>query len=617
MYKILDQINDPEDLKKLSNDALNVLAYEIRQFLIENISKTGGHLSSNLGAVELTIALHYVFNSPEDKFIWDVGHQAYVHKILTGRKEAFDSLRQFDGLSGFLKRKESQHDCFEAGHSSTSLSAAVGVALARDLNGQDFDILPIIGDGALTGGMALEALNYLGHCQKNVKVILNDNEMSISENVGGISNALSRIRAAEAYHKLKDDTKSTLSKIPNIGEPMIDVIGRLKDSFKYFVVDGGLFFEEIGLTYFGPINGHNLQELIRYMEMIKHTKGPVILHVVTQKGKGYEFSEENPNIYHGVGRFDPSVKLPDKVKNDYSNCLGETLCELAATNEDIVAISAAMIDGTGLKAFQKTYPNRIFDVGIAEQHAVTMAAGLANQGKKPFVAIYSTFLQRAYDQIFHDICLQNYPVVFCIDRAGLVGNDGETHHGVFDISYLSHLPNMRLFAPKDKAEFEMMLTYAAQDKQGPIAIRYPRGKAISLVGMPPSLKPQKLGKGKKILVLSTGKMTSIALEALEICNDVKIGLVHIPQIKPLDEETLLAYLAHAEKIYTVEDHAIIGGFGDQINRLIVKNRSMFKVFPSIVNLGYDDHYVTQGDTDILLEHKGLSPEALCKLFKEG
>ena len=622
MYKILDTIHSPEDLKNLSTEQLNILAIDIRKFLIDSVSKTGGHLASNLGVVELTLALHYVFDTPIDRFIWDVGHQSYVHKILTGRKDDFGSLRQWDGLSGFQKRKESKHDCFEAGHSSTSISAAIGIALARDLKKEKYHIVPIIGDGALTGGMALEALNYLGHCQTDIKVILNDNEMSISENVGGLSEALSRFRATEAYSKLKDDTKSTLMRIPNIGESMIDVIGKLKDSFKYFVVDGGLFFEELGLTYFGPVNGHNMSELIKNIEMIKQVKGPVILHVITQKGKGYTYSEQNPSVYHGVGKFDPEIAIESKPKQDYSAIFGNCLLTLAASQENIVAISAAMLEGTGLKGFQLKYPGRTFDVGIAEQHAVTMAAGMANNGMKPFVAIYSTFLQRAYDQIFHDVCLQNYPVVFCIDRAGLVGNDGETHHGIFDIAYLSHLPNITLFAPKDRLEFEAMITYAAAEYSGPIAIRYPRGNAVMLSDRPThhdDFSPEKLIKGKKYIVLTTGKMTAIAKMAIESLDGVlenRIGLIHIPRIKPLHDKVLIEYLESVQRIITIEDHALTGGFGDQINRFIIKNQSTFKTMPRIVNLGYEDHFIPQGDMDVLLDVNDLSIEALTHKMKE-
>jgi len=622
MYKILDTIHAPKDLKKLNTDQLNVLAIDIRKFLIDTVSKTGGHLASNLGVVELTIALHYVFESPKDRFIWDVGHQSYVHKILTGRKDDFGSLRQWDGLSGFQKRKESEHDCFEAGHSSTSISAAVGMALARDLKKEKYHIVPIIGDGALTGGMALEALNYLGHCQSDVKIILNDNEMSISENVGGLSQALSRFRATEAYNKLKDDTKSTLMRIPSIGESMIDVIGKLKDSFKYFVVDGGLFFEELGLTYFGPVNGHNTSELIKNIEMVKQVKGPAILHVITQKGKGYIYSEANPSIYHGVGKFDPNVAIESKPKQDYSAVFGNCLSHLAASQENIVAISAAMIEGTGLKAFQKKYPKRTFDVGIAEQHAVAMAAGLANIGMKPFVAIYSTFLQRAYDQIFHDVCLQNYPVVFCIDRAGLVGNDGETHHGIFDIAYLSHLPNITLFAPKDRLEFEAMIAFAAADDTGPIAIRYPRGNAVT-VSDPPThhndFSPEKIISGERHIVFTTGKMTAIAKEAimaLEGTDENPVGLIHIPRIKPLHDKILLEYLESAQKVITIEDHALTGGFGDQINRFIIKNQSKFETMPDIVNVGYEDHFIPQGDMDVLFDVNDISVEALMQKMKE-
>lgn len=613
MYKILSAIKGPQDLKGLSAEELTVLAYEIRTFLIESVSKTGGHLASNLGVVELTMALHLVFDSPKDQFIWDVGHQAYVHKLLTGRMASFPTLRQFKGLSGFPKRHESEHDHFDTGHSSTSISAGVGMGIARDLKGENHEVISIIGDGALTGGMAFEALNYLGHVKTNVKVILNDNEMSISQNVGGVSIALNELRTNQKYSSLKGQTKKGLLKLPSVGEPLIDLISKMKDSFKYFVVDGGVFFEEIGLTYIGPINGHDLKSLMKHMEMMKHVKGPVLLHVITQKGKGYPFAEEAPNKYHGVGKFDTTMPLEDVAKLDYSKVMGDKLTKLAEKDEKIVAISAAMIEGTGLSGFAKTYPGRIFDVAIAEQHAVTMAAGMALSGIKPFVALYSTFLQRAYDQVVHDICIQKAPVVFCIDRAGLVGNDGETHHGVFDISYLSHLPNMTILSPKDATELEFMLEYAAQELTGPIAIRYPRGAAERLPAvLPNDLSPEVMKTGKEVLIIATGKMVKTALEAAEQVGDDLVGVLNLRKIKPLDIASVIAIIRDYKAIITLEDHAISGGMGEYVASALNANG----INRRIHHMGIGDAFVEQGDMDGLLNSLGLGREGVVSKIHE-
>jgi len=616
MYRYLSAIKGPSDVKNLSHDEQTVLAYEIRNFLIDSLSKTGGHLASNLGVVELTIALHSVFDSPEDKFIWDVGHQAYVHKLLTGRMSGFDSLRQLGGMSGFPKRHESPHDHFDTGHSSTSISAGVGMAIARDLKGEKHEVISIIGDGALTGGMAFEALNYLGHCKTNMKVILNDNEMSISQNVGGMSIALNELRTNQQYYKLKNKTKTNLLKFPSLGEPLIDIIRKMKESFKYFVVDGGVFFEEIGLTYIGPINGHDLKSLTKHLEIVKHVDGPVVLHVITQKGKGYKFSEAEPNKYHGVGKYDPFSPIENGTKVDYSKVFGDCLTELATEDKNIVAISAAMIDGTGLSGFAIKHPNRIFDVAIAEQHAVTMAAAMSLQGLKPFVALYSTFLQRAYDQVIHDICIQKCPVVLCIDRAGLVGNDGETHHGVFDISYLSHLPGMMILSPKDASELEFMIKYASQYTEGPIAIRYPRGAAENIDStMPNSLEPEVLRKGKNLAVIATGKMVKIALEAARLVKEMTnedICVINLRKIKPLDTQILNALLIDYKHIITLEDHVIIGGMGETVSRGIgdlLKNKS-------ITHLGIDDVFVEQGDMDQLLASLKLDAKGVATKINE-
>lgn len=609
MSKYLNSIHSPEDLRKLSVSELEILAGEIRTFLIESVSKTGGHLASNLGVVELTIAMHYVFNSPEDHFVWDVSHQSYVHKILTGRKDEFDTLRQYQGLSGFTKRCESEHDKFDTGHSSTSISAGLGIALARDLNREFYDVLSVIGDGALTGGMAFEALNHLGHTQSNMKVILNDNAMSISKNVGGLSRALGSIRTNVLYNKIKKKTKFSLGKIPGVGKCFVKLISQIKGSFKYFLVHEGHFFEDLGLTYIGPVDGHNLEHLIEYLEMCKAKKGPVILHVITEKGHGYDNAVHDPDQYHGVGAFDPSRPLEKKIKTDYSSVVGNTLLKLARENEKIVAISAAMIDGTGLTAFADALPERTFDVGICEQHAVTMAAGMAAKGHKPFVAIYSTFLQRGYDQIVHDVCIQKLPVVFCIDRAGLVGNDGETHHGVLDISYLSSIPNMTILSPKDGVELEYMLQYASEYTDGPLAIRYPRGKALQL-GFEPSLKPQLLLEGHKILILTTGKMVEVALEAARAFESGTVSVGHVPLIKPFDYETVQEWVDGVTHIITLEDHLLVGGFGDMCLRSLKLDGK------ALTQMGYDDAFICQGNVEELMSAEGIDAVGVIKRIKE-
>ena len=612
MYKYLSAIHSPEDLKKLTPSEKIVLAHEIRTFLISSVSKTGGHLASNLGVVELTLALHTVFNSPSDQFIWDVGHQAYVHKLLTGRIEGFDSLRQQDGMSGFPKRNESAHDHFDTGHSSTSISAGVGMAIARDLNGKSHEVISIIGDGALTGGMALEALNHLGHCKANVKVILNDNEMSISRNVGGMSISLNKLRTNEKYYKLKGTTKQQLMKLPSLGKPLVGFIRKFKGSFKYFLVDGSAFFEEMGLTYIGPINGHDLEGLINHLEMVKHVEGPVLLHVITQKGKGYPFAEQQPNKYHGVGAFNPNEPISSGSKVDYSKVFGDALTDLAAENTKIVAVSAAMIEGTGLSGFAERFPKRIFDVGIAEQHAVTLAAGMALNGLKPFVALYSTFLQRAYDQVVHDVCIQRAPVVFCIDRAGLVGNDGETHHGVFDISFLSHLPNIMILSPKDQHELRAMLRFASTYMDGPIAIRYPRGVA-DLINETPSghFEPEVLKKGKGIGIVATGKMVRVALSAAEKFKQSEVGVINLRKIKPLDS-SLKDILSDYDKIITIEDHMLAGGMNENVLRFLRKNNMPQALFP----MGIDDMFVEQGDMDQLLSALGMDENGILRKLSE-
>ncbi|SHI55796.1 1-deoxy-D-xylulose-5-phosphate synthase [Geosporobacter subterraneus DSM 17957] len=618
----LSSISSVSDVKKLSDQELHLLADEIRSFLIEHISKTGGHLASNLGVVEMTLALHSVFDSPKDKMIWDVGHQAYVHKILTGRKHLFHTLRKYKGLSGFPKRSESEHDIIDTGHSSTSISAGYGMACARDLQGGDYSVISIIGDGALTGGMAFEALNHAGHSNTNFIVILNDNEMSISQNVGGLSSYLNRLRTDPAYFKMKVDVESLLTKIPAIGKAVFKTAEKAKDSIKYFLVPG-ILFEELGFTYLGPVDGHTIKELKMVFKRAKNIKGPVLIHVLTKKGKGYSYAEENPDKFHGISPFDietGSVVPSGSGRPSYSAVFGKSLVDLAKNDPSIVAITAAMPSGTGLNEFAKTYPRRFFDVGIAEQHAVTFAAGLALNGMRPFFPVYSTFLQRAYDQIVHDICLQNLPVVFCIDRSGLVGNDGETHHGVFDISFLSHIPNMTLLAPKDGKEFERMLSFAAA-YQGPIAIRYPRGESdnFATITVDPEVNPLKaeiLTEGNDLCIIAIGNMVRTAYDAAEALRsqDIHCKVVNARAIKPLDQETLLQACEGIEHIITLEDHVVTGGFGSLVLNLF--NRKQDIKEKQIRNLGLPEAFIEHGDVEELMEQYGLNVEGLISCIRK-
>lgn len=613
MGKIIENINSPKDIKKLSYEELEKLSSEIRGFLINSVSKTGGHLASNLGVVELTLALHKVFNSPEDKMVWDVGHQAYVHKIITGRKDSFSTLRQFKGLSGFPKCKESVHDIFETGHSSTSISAGLGMAMARDVKGEDHSVISIIGDGALTGGMAFEALNHAGHSENDFIVILNDNEMSISENVGGLSKYLNKLRTDPVYFKVKDDVEHILSRIPAIGKSVVKTTQKAKDTIKYFFVSG-MLFEELGFTYIGPVDGHDIKELTEVMKRAKKMKGPIIIHTITKKGKGYKYAERHPDKFHGIGAFD--LKTGKKVKSSkdktYSQIFGETLMEVAEQNPKVAAITAAMPSGTGLTDFANKYSKRFFDVGIAEQHAVTLAGGLASSGLRPVFAVYSTFLQRGYDQVLHDVCLQNLPVVFCIDRAGIVGADGETHHGVFDISFLSNIPNLKIAAPKDGYELKTMIKYAFS-QNSPIAIRYPRGTSNNL-GMENNdgiykEKAEVIEKGKDICIIAVGKMVEKALEVAKMLKEANIQstVINARFIKPIDEDTIIQNIKDIDRIITLEDNVRAGGFGSQIldmlNRNAIKEKEV-KIF------AFPDEFIEHGETELLFKEHGLDAEGI-------
>ncbi len=616
MYKYLYNINTPQDLKNLNVRELDILANEIRKFLVKSVSKTGGHLAPNLGVVELTLALHHTFESPKDKLVWDVGHQAYVHKIITGRRDSFHTLKQYKGLSGFPKRKESIHDIFETGHSSTSISAAVGLAMSRDIKKEKHAVIAVIGDGALTGGMAFEALNHLGNTKTNMIVVLNDNEMSIDKNVGSVSNYLFKLRTNRAYKKIKDEFENFTNFIPKIGNKMYKTADRFKDSLKYFMIPGA-FFEEMGIKYFGPIDGHNVEELIHTFENIKKVEGPVLVHVITKKGKGYKFAENHPEQYHGVSPFKVEEGVGKNNKITYSSTAGEKLTQLAKEDERVVAITAAMPSGTGLNTFKKEYPDRFFDVGIAEGHAVTFGAGLAANGLKPYFAVYSTFLQRGYDQILHDVAIQNLPVTFLIDRAGLVGEDGETHHGVFDLSYLNMIPNLTIMAPKDKMELEKMMDYSIKAK-GPIAIRYPRGEAKNLNTEKEEgniLKWEILNKGETVAIIAIGGMVKHALKAMEILKEKGINptVINGRCLKPMDEEIITSLSKEYKYIFTVEDNVLAGGFGTKINLSLTNLNFQGK----IINIALPDCFIEHGKVELLYEQYGLSPEKIGeKIVKE-
>lgn len=604
MESLLGKIKLPEDIRNLDNYMLAKLSEEIRDFIIQKVSRTGGHLASNLGIVELTLAVHSVYNTPSDKIIWDVGHQTYIHKILTGRKHGFDNLRQYGGLSGFPKRAESVFDMFQTGHSSTSISAALGISRARDIKGENYNVVAIIGDGALTGGMAFEALNDAGASNTNITVILNDNEMSIAKNVGSLSAYLSRVRTEPAYFKFKEDVESVLNKIPGIGRNVAKTAERMKDSVKYLFVPG-MLFEELGFTYLGPVNGHDLGKLKDVLIRSQNIKGPVLVHVITKKGKGYEFAEKKPDKYHSVGKFNIDTgESIGKKKNTYSDVFGNELIDIARKDNRVIAITAAMREGTGLGEFAKVFPERFFDVGIAEQHAVTFAAGLAANGMKPVFAVYSTFLQRAYDQVMHDVCIQNLPVILCIDRGGIVGEDGETHQGIFDFSFLRHMPNIVIMSPKSTDEFRHMLRIGFELNQ-PVAIRYPRGSDIEGISYENNndMKPFKsevMCNGEDILIISVGRMTAYAYKAVNELKKTGIsaGLINARFIKPLDKDTLLDEISRYSKIITVEDNTIAGGFGSCILEFLNEQNILNK---KVKLLGFPDEFILQGNCTILFK----------------
>ena len=604
----LEKIKQVNDIKKIEKEHLGELAQEIREFLIEKISVTGGHLGSNLGCVELTMALHLALELPKDKIIWDVGHQAYTHKLLTGRVQGFDTLRKYGGMSGFPKRKESECDCFDTGHSSTSISAGLGLVQARDLQKQDFTVVSVIGDGALTGGMAYEAINNASKLETNFIIILNDNNMSISENVGGVSKYLNAIRTTENYLDLKNTVYNALINM-QYGETVVKNIRKVKKDVKRFVVPG-MYFEDLGVTYMGPVDGHDIRKVTRFIQEAKKVKGPVLIHTFTTKGKGYAPAEKHPARFHGAEPFEITTGLPasPRTKANYTDVFSTVMIKLAARDERVVAITAAMADGTGLKRFRNIYPTRFFDVGIAEEHAVTFAAGLAAGGLRPIVAIYSSFLQRAYDQIIHDVCIQNLPVIFAIDRAGLVGSDGETHQGIFDLSYLSSIPNMNVLAPKNKWELSDMMKFALSF-EGPIAIRYPRGEAYD--GLQEFRAPIVYGKcealyeEEDICILAVGSMVKTALSVRKMLKEIGYlcSLVNVRFVKPIDEERI-EELAHSHKLLvTMEENVASGGFGESV-------RSFVDLLPhckaKVVCVALPDMYVEHGSVSVLEEELGLT-----------
>lgn len=612
-------IKDPSFLKGMSNQELEVLSQEIRQFLIEKLSVTGGHIGPNLGVVELTIALHKCFDSPKDKFIWDVGHQSYVHKILTGRACEFDTLRQFKGLCGFPKRIESEHDVWETGHSSTSLSAAMGMVIARDLKKESSFVVPIIGDGALTGGMALEALNHIGHEKKNMIVILNDNEMSIAPNVGALHNILGQLRTAGKYQWVKDELELFLKKVPAVGGKLAATAERVKDSLKYLFVSG-MFFEELGFTYLGPVDGHDYEALFENLRYAKKTEGPVLLHVITKKGKGFHPAEsDTKGTWHGTGPYKMDTGAfvkPDKAPPAWSSLVSETVRKLAREDERIVAITPAMPVGSKLEGFASEFPERMYDVGIAEQHAATVAAGLATQNMKPFLAIYSTFLQRAYDQVVHDICRQNLNVFIGIDRAGLVGADGETHQGVFDIAFLRHVPNIVLMMPKDENEGQHMVYTAMTYDDGPIAMRFPRGNGLG-VPMDETLKSIPIGTwevlkdGEDAAILTFGTTIPMALEAAETLEKqgISVKVVNARFIKPLDEKMLNELLSNNFPILTIEEAVLQGGFGSFVLEYAHEKGYYHQ---AIDRMGIPDQFIEHGDVESLLEEIGMTTSEVVK-----
>ena len=600
---ILDRIQKENDIKNLTEEELNQLSDEIRQFLIESISVTGGHLASNLGVVELTMALHLCFDLPKDKIIWDVGHQSYTHKILTGRKEGFSSLRQYGGLSGFPKANESDSDCFNTGHSSTSISAGLGLAAAREITGEDYHVISVIGDGSLTGGMAYEALNNASQIKKNFIIVLNDNNMSISENVGGMSAYLANFRTADAYRDLKANVMKSLQKMPVCGEKLIESIRNTKSSIKQLLIPG-MLFEEMGIITLGPVDGGNIKELVKIFNEAKRVNGPVLVHVMTQKGAGYAPAEKNPSRFHGAEPFDIATGMPlkKKEKATYTDVISTVMCQLAEQEPKLVGITAAMADGTGLAKFEKEYPQQFYDVGIAEQHGTTFAAGLAKAGLKPVFAVYSSFLQRAYDQVLHDVCIQNLPVVFAIDRAGLVGSDGETHQGIFDVSFLSSIPNMTVMAPKNKWELADMMQFAVS-YDAPIAVRYPRGTAYD--GLKEFRAPIQLGKsetieeGSGVALFALGSMVQTAEKVAEMLKEqgIQATLINARFAVPFDKEKIEELTQNHNLLVTLEENVTSGGFGEHIASYVNENDLDIKVQV----IAIPDAYVEHGNVDRLKE----------------
>ena len=641
--RLLDNINNPGDLKKLSADKLPILAQEIRETIINTVASSGGHLASSLGAVELIIGIHYCLNAPEDIIIWDVGHQAYAHKILTGRKDKFATLRKTNGLSGFPDKYESEYDVFTTGHGSTSISTALGMAAARDLEQKNYKVVAVIGDAALGGGMALEALNHAGHLHKNMLVILNDNEMSISKSVGALSKYLNRIITAPAYNKIRKDIENLLSRVPRFGFSVIRSAKRLEEGLKNLLVPG-MLFEELGFRYFGPIDGNDITAVIGTLKNIINMNGPILLHVITKKGKGYGFAEKRPEKFHGISSF--NVNTGEKVtalniekqdivsEGSFTKAFGGKIAEMAAHDKKIAAITAAMPEGTGLDKFAALFPDRFFDVGMAEQHAVGFAAGLARAGLKPVVAVYSTFLQRSYDQILHDVCLQNLNVILMLDRAGLVGEDGPTHHGAFDISYISHLPNIVFMAPKDENELKSMFEWAVSYGKGPVAIRYPRGSSYQLNNVAAELalhkeqnskassaatinlgKAELLKEGKDVTILSIGYMSNVALEAgyLLIDEGIDCEVINARFIKPVDIDLIMKSVLKTEKLFTIEEGVVGGGFGSGVLELIIDKIEKYII---IKNIALPDRFIEHGDRAALLDKYGLSSKKIAEAVKK-
>ena len=626
MPELLSKLDLPHDLRHLSSSALEDLAKEVRTLIIETTSRVGGHLSSSLGAVELALAIHAVYESPKDKILWDVGHQAYAHKILTSRSSKFGTLRQLGGISGFPNKDESPHDQFTVGHASNSISLALGLAKARELSGEKYNVISVIGDGSISGGLALEGMNNLIGLKDNLVIILNDNQLSISKNVGAIADYFTKLRTSGTYVKFRDRVEKMLERIPRIGDNLVKRAENMKNRLKHFVVDFnvGVIIEELGIRYLGPIDGHNIPLLIGTLQYAKEVKGPIVVHVHTKKGKGYAPSETDPTKFHGIAPFkiETGEVLSKSETPTYTSVFGKTLAKLAGRNNKIIAVTAAMLDGTGLDEFYRAHPNRLFDVGIAEEHAVTFSAGLAKAGFKPVVAVYSTFLQRAYDEILHDVCLQNLPVVFAIDRAGIVGEDGATHNGIFDIAYLRHIPNLTLMAPKDENELQHMLA-AAIDHNGPIAIRYPRGQGVG-VGLDAGFKQIEIGKAEvvytshlsspisNLVVYAIGSMVYPAVEAAKLAekNGICSTVVNARFAKPLDKELILKLAKASDKIVTVEEGVLDGGFGSAIAELLLDNG----IDKPLKRIGLPSKFIEHGKRAQILDIYRLTPEKIASAF---